>query len=86
MIVLSFIIPYYNAEKTIIGTLNSIYSTKIGTDCFEVIIIDLFGRQVMSTTLHEGRVELDLDGVAKGVYVARITGVGGSTTIKLVKE
>ena len=52
----------------------------------EVIIIDLFGRQVMSATLHEGRVNLDLSGISKGVYLARITGVGGSTTIKLVKE
>ena len=52
----------------------------------DVAIFDLFGRQLMSTTLHEGRAELDLSGVSKGIYVARITGVGGSTTIKLVKE
>lgn len=40
MIVLSFIIPYYNAEKTVINTLDSIYNAGIDSDCFEVILID----------------------------------------------
>ena len=52
----------------------------------EVVVFDLFGRQVMSATLREGRSELDLSGVAEGVYVARIASEAGTTTIKLVKE
>lgn len=52
----------------------------------EVAVFDLFGRQVMSATLLEGRAELDLNDVAKGVYVARISSEAGTSTIKLVKE
>ena len=52
----------------------------------EVIVFDLFGRQVASAVLHEGRVEMDLSGWAKGVYMARISSSNGMTTIKLVKE
>ena len=52
----------------------------------EVVVFDLFGRQIMSAALYDGRAELDLSGVAKGVYVARISGESGVTTVKLVKE
>lgn len=52
----------------------------------EVMVVDLFGRQVMSAVLHDGRAELDLSSVAEGVYVARIISAMGSYTIKLVKE
>jgi hypothetical protein len=52
----------------------------------EVAVFDLFGKQVMSATLLEGRAELDLSDVAKGVYVARISSEVGTSTIKLVKE
>lgn len=40
MIVLSFIIPCYNAENTVINTLHSIYSAGLNPDCFEVLLID----------------------------------------------
>jgi hypothetical protein len=52
----------------------------------EVVVFDLFGRQIMSATLYDGRAELDLSGIVKGVYVARIASETGTTTIKLVKE
>ncbi len=52
----------------------------------EVMVVDLYGRQVMSAVLHDGRAEFDLSSVAKGVYVARIISAMGSSTIKLVKE
>ena len=52
----------------------------------EVTIFDLFGRQVASSLLQEGRAEMDLSGWAKGVYVARVSDVNGMTTIKLIKE
>ena len=51
-----------------------------------VAIFDLFGRQVMSATLREGRVELDLNDVAKGIYVVRIASGEGIITTRLVKE
>ena len=37
---LSFIIPYYNAEGTINGTLSSIYNTGLDTSFFEIILVD----------------------------------------------
>lgn len=52
----------------------------------EVVVFDLFGRQVMSATLREGHTEIDLSGVIEGVYVARIASETSTTTIKLVKE
>ena len=52
----------------------------------EVVVYDLFGRQVLSATLHEGHVNLDLSTLTKGVYVARIASQEGMTTVKLVKE
>ena len=52
----------------------------------EVTIFDLYGKEIASALLSEGRVEMDLDGFAKGVYVVRISGDAGMTTIKLVKD
>lgn len=52
----------------------------------DVTVFDLFGRQVLSATLHEGRVELDLKDLVNGIYTARIAGDGGVVTIKVVKE
>lgn len=52
----------------------------------DMTVFDLFGRQVMSATLHDGRAELDLSAFAKGVYMARISSEAGISTIKLVKE
>ncbi len=52
----------------------------------EVVVFDLFGKQLLSTPLYEGRAELDLSDFAKGVYVARISNENGVTTVKLVKE
>lgn len=52
----------------------------------EVVVFDLFGKQVASALVEEGRAELDLGECAQGVYVARIIGANGSTTVKLVKE
>jgi hypothetical protein len=52
----------------------------------EIVVFDLFGRQVMSATLLEGRAELDLSDVAKGVYVARISSDHGVVTVRLIKE
>ena len=52
----------------------------------DMTVFDLFGRQVMSVTLHDGHAELDLSAFAKGVYMARISSEAGISTIKLVKE
>ena len=52
----------------------------------EVVVFDLFGRHVMSATLLEGRVELDLSDVAKGIYVAHISSDNGVATVRLIKE
>jgi len=52
----------------------------------EVTVFDLFGRQVLSAMLLEGRAELDLSDVAKGIYVARISSDHGVATVRLIKE
>lgn len=52
----------------------------------EVVVFDLFGRQVAVAQLHEGHTELDMSGMAKGLYTAKISGTDGTTAIKLVKE
>ena len=63
-------------------------SVKVETNAAdgEVVVFDLFGRQMKSATLNEGRADLDLSTFAKGVYVVRIASETGMTTIKLVKE
>lgn len=52
----------------------------------EVVVFDVFGRQVAQASIEEGRTELDLSVFASGVYVARISSEAGTSTIKLVKE
>ena len=52
----------------------------------EVVVFDLFGKQVASAQLQDGHAELDLSAFAKGVYVAHISSEAGTSTIKLVKE
>lgn len=52
----------------------------------EVTVFDLTGRQMASSTLHEGHVVLDVSGFAQGVYVARIASNRGVSTVKIVKK
>lgn len=52
----------------------------------EVTVFDISGRRMATAMLHNGCVELDLSGFAQGVYMARIAGAKGATTIKLIKE
>ena len=46
----------------------------------------MLGKQLLTTSVIEGRTELDLSAFAKGVYMARISNETGTRTIKLVKE
>jgi hypothetical protein len=52
----------------------------------QVIVFDMFGKQMLTASVINGRAELDLSAFAKGVYVARISSETGTSTIKLVKE
>ena len=52
----------------------------------EVVVFDMFGKQVASTSIREGRAEIDLTDCAKGVYVAHIASASSTTAIKLIKE
>ena len=52
----------------------------------QVIVFDMLGKQMLTTSVINGRAELDLSAYAKGVYVARISSEAGTSTIKLVKE
>lgn len=49
-------------------------------------VFDIFGKQVASTFMLDGRANIDMSGLARGVYMVRITDATGTTTIKLVKE
>ena len=52
----------------------------------EVSVYDMFGKHIVSTTIQDGGAEIDLSNCAKGVYMARLTNIKGTATIKLVKE
>ena len=52
----------------------------------QVVVFDMLGKQLLTTSVIEGRAELDLSTFAKGVYMARISSETGTRTIKLVKE
>ena len=52
----------------------------------EVDVYDIAGRKITSTILREGRAELDLNGFAQGVYMARVSGKDGVAIVRLVKE
>ena len=52
----------------------------------QVVVFDVLGKQMLMTSVVEGRAEIDLSTFAKGVYVARISSEAGTRTIKLVKE
>lgn len=52
----------------------------------EVTVFDLTGRIVTTLSFREGHVELDLDGLAQGVYMVRVSNDNGNTTLRLVKE
>lgn len=51
-----------------------------------VKVFDLYGKQVASGSLKEGQTDLDLSGLARGVYMTQISNETGTCTIKLVKE
>jgi len=52
----------------------------------QVVVFDMLGKQILTASVINGRVELDLSTFAKGVYMARISSEAGTSTIKLVKE
>lgn len=51
-----------------------------------VAVFDMFGKQVMTSVVVDGRAELDISGFAQGVYMVRVSDVSGMTTIRVVKE
>lgn len=51
-----------------------------------VMVYDLYGRHVATGQLVEGHLELNRDDLARGVYVARISGDNGIITRKIIKE
>lgn len=51
-----------------------------------VMLYDMFGKMVATAKLVDGRAEMELGGVAKGVYTATIVGEGMTETVKIVRE
>ena len=52
----------------------------------DVVVFDMFGRKVMSASLFNGRADLDLSGLAQGIYTARVATANGTTAVKLMKQ
>lgn len=52
----------------------------------EATVFDLFGRVVATAQFRSGHLDLDMDSLAKGVYVARIKNDNGIRTMKIIKE
>lgn len=52
----------------------------------EVVVYDLYGRQVATAPLRDGQAIVDLSGCAQGVYMAQIQDGNSVKTIRLVKE
>lgn len=52
----------------------------------DLAVFDVFGKRMMSDKVTSELTELDLSGLAAGVYVIRIANAGEVTTVKVVKE
>ena len=52
----------------------------------EAVVYDIFGRLVAKAKYHDGRIDLDMNSLANGIYVARISNAQGVITRKIVKE
>ena len=53
---------------------------------YEVTIINSLGQVVHEAKLNNGKHELDLVHLAKGLYVVKVSGGNGSRTVKMIKE
>lgn len=78
-------------HSTLIATVSpnptqSKVTIETNTEVGEVVVFDLFGKQLMKAAIVEGYVTIDLSSYAKGIYEARIIGENGIITVKLVKE
>ena len=52
----------------------------------EVVVFDMFGKEVAMAKVSEYHANLDLSDYASGVYMVRITGGSGMTTVRIVKQ
>lgn len=52
----------------------------------DAVIYDLFGRKVAVAKYREGRLDFDMNRLASGIYIARISNEQGVRTMKIVKE
>lgn len=52
----------------------------------KVTLFDLWGRQVVSATLFEGRAEIDASSLAPGIYTAHVASEQGTATVRFIKE
>lgn len=52
----------------------------------DAVIYDLFGRQVATAKFREGRLDFDMNRLASGIYIARISNEQGVRAMKIVKE
>lgn len=52
----------------------------------EALVYDIYGKQIAAASIVDGHAEFDLSDYSSGIYVVRLSGDGGNTTVKIVKE
>lgn len=55
-------------------------------DNFNLQVFNLSGKKVISTRINKGYHQIDMNSLAKGIYIARFENQRGSSQIKLLKE
>jgi hypothetical protein len=62
------------------------WNIESNTTISSVTVFDILGKQVMALTTNSNDVEINTSTIKTGIYFARIEGVNGSKTVKLIKE
>jgi len=62
------------------------WNIKSKTTISSVTVYDILGKQVSTLTPNTSAVEISTSNIKSGVYFARIEGINGSKTVKLIKE
>ena len=65
---------------------NDVWNVSSSATIANVAVFDILGKQVLSIAPNSNEATLDASSLRTGVYFARLDGVNGSKTIKLVKE
>lgn len=62
------------------------WNIESSTTISSIAIYDILGKQVRTLTPNASDVEISTENITAGIYFARIDGINGSKTVKLIKE